>query len=90
MRAEDAIFNWLQIQLVVEARPEDQAARDTCSFFKQILEEDYHIFDISVQLAGEDRIEIAYVTDGQAKKQLFPRESAEQLLHDINSNPKYN
>lgn len=32
MKREDALFNWLQIQVVAEARPDDQSALDTAAF----------------------------------------------------------
>jgi hypothetical protein len=90
MRLEDALFNWLQIKTVADARPDDRAAQETTDFFYEILVEDHQLVDIGVSLIGEDLFQIAYVKDGQHHKQTFDREMTEQLLLDINENPKYN
>lgn len=90
MRLQDALFNWLQIRLVAEARPDDQAAWETVTFFEQILREDHHLTDFAVDTADETMLHVRYTADGKTKKQMFDRELAEQLLTDINSNPKYN
>ncbi|SFJ05522.1 hypothetical protein [Thermoflavimicrobium dichotomicum] len=41
MQLKDALFNWLQIQIVWDARPSDRSARDTVLFFEEILREDH-------------------------------------------------
>ena len=38
MRLDDALFNWLQIQIVAEARPDDNAAAETRDFFLRDLD----------------------------------------------------
>jgi hypothetical protein len=90
MRLEDALFNWLQIKLVAAARPNDQAALDTAQFFEQILTEDHGLADFAIAKTDETMIHVKYEKDGRSKLQLFSRESAEQLLSDIEANPKYN
>jgi hypothetical protein len=35
-------------------------------------------------------IYVRYEREGRSKLQMIPREAGEQLLADINSNPKYN
>lgn len=50
MKLNEAIYNWLQIKVVAEARPEDRAAQDTYSFFSQILEEDHQVEILDVVL----------------------------------------
>lgn len=90
MTLQDALFNWLQISIVAEARPDDNAARETCGFFEQILREDHHVTHFGIALKDETRIHVRYETDGRTKTQMYDREHAEQLLHDIESNPKYN
>jgi hypothetical protein len=91
VKLQDALFNWLQMHIVLEARPDDEAARETRDFFAIILAEDhlvsnFHIIDQENSMA----IQIAYEQEGMSKKQQFDRELAEKLLADINSNPKYN
>ncbi|PZD93912.1 hypothetical protein DNH61_20665 [Paenibacillus sambharensis] len=90
MRLEDALFNWLQMHIVSEARPDDRAASDTRDFFLQILNEDHHIVKVGVAQTDDAMIHVIYETDGGSQTRLIPREAAEQLLADIVSNPKYN
>lgn len=90
MKLEDALFNWLQIQLVASARPDDGAAQDTVLFFAQILTEDHGLSHYEIAKMDETMIHVKYEKDGRAKLQLFPRERCEQLLTDIEANPKYN
>ncbi|TVY09624.1 hypothetical protein [Paenibacillus cremeus] len=89
MQLRDALFNWLQISIVSEARPEDNAARETRDFFELILREDHGLNRFSVT-ADDMAYHILYETGGQSVNQKFDREAADQLLEDINSNPKYN
>lgn len=90
MKLEDALFNWLQIKLVATARQDDQAARDTLAFFEQILTEDHGLTDFAITKTDDTMIHLKYEKDGRVKLQLYPRERGEQLLADIESNPKYN
>lgn len=90
MKLEDALFNWLQIKVVSDARQEDQAALDTLAFFEQILTEDHGLTDYSIIKIDDTMIHVKYVKESRSKLQLYPRELGEQLLTDIESNPKYN
>jgi hypothetical protein len=90
MVLQDALFNWLQMKIVSDARPEDGAAKETLDFFWIILAEDHHLSDIEVGIEDGEKLFVQYVVNGESKKQIFDRERAEQLLTDINSNPKYN
>lgn len=90
MRLEDALFNWLQIKLVATARPDDQAALDTLAFFEQILTEDHGLSNYGVVKTDDTMIHVKYEKDGRSKLQFYPLERGEQLLTDIESNPKYN
>ncbi|MFC4103938.1 hypothetical protein [Paenibacillus xanthanilyticus] len=90
MRFEDALFNWLQIHMVAHARPDDRAAVDTLDFFRQLLAEDHEVSDIRVERVDDTMIHIRIEQGGRSKLQMFDRAAGEQLLADINSNPKYN
>ncbi|OMF36977.1 hypothetical protein BK133_07100 [Paenibacillus sp. FSL H8-0548] len=90
MKLEDALFNWLQIKVVSDARQEDQSALDTLAFFEQILSEDHGLTDYSIIKIDDTMIHVKYVKESRSKLQLYPRELGEQLLTDIESNPKYN
>jgi hypothetical protein len=87
---QDALYNWLQMAIVAEARPEDQAAKETQQFFEQILREDHGLSDFQIEQKDETMLYIHFEQDGKSKKQMFDRESSEKLLEDIRSNPKYN
>ena len=90
MKLQDALFNWLQIRLVAEARPDDNAAKETEAFFAEILRDDHKLTDVRIAATEAMMIHIRYQQDGKTKMQMFDREHAEQLLRDINENPKYN
>jgi hypothetical protein len=90
VRLEDALFNWLQIKNVAEARPEDISAKNTVDFFGEILREDYKLSNIRMESLGDDLLQVWYDLDGVTHKKSFDREMTEQLLHDINANPRYN
>ncbi|GAB7053759.1 MULTISPECIES: hypothetical protein [Paenibacillus] len=89
MKLQDALFNWLQISIVAEARPEDRAAAETKAFFEVILREDHHLTQFGYT-ADDHVYRVQYETAEEQRTQQFDRESAEQLLEDIRSNPKYN
>lgn len=90
MVLQDALFNWLQMKIVSDARPDDGAAKETLDFFGIILTEDHLLSEVVAGTEDETKLYIQFVLNGESKKQLFDRERAEQLLTDINSNPKYN
>ena len=90
MKLDDALFNWLQIDLVAKARPDDRAAQETAEFFYTIITEDHHVSDVRVDTHGDDLLQVVYMLDGSEYKKSYDRGLAEQLLHDINANPKYN
>ncbi|WP_199618833.1 hypothetical protein [Paenibacillus alkalitolerans] len=90
MNFQDALYNWLQIRLVADARPGDGAAVETERFFADILKEDHGLEQFTIGNADETMYYVHYVKEGKKKVQMYDREAAEQLLADINSNPKYN
>lgn len=90
MTLEDALFNWLQIRLVADARQEDKAARDTLAFFEEILRDDHGLKSFKIEKSDETMLHVRYVKEGRSLLKLYPREAGEQLLHDINATPKYN
>jgi len=90
MRRDDAIFNWLQIEIVREARPSDRAAKDTVLFFEEMLRKDHQVISISKKLVeGFYHVEYQLQDDPKVRTMKFPREFAEKLLQDILSEPKY-
>jgi hypothetical protein len=90
MKLQDALFNWLQIKMVSDARPDDKAAKDTMLFFEEILKEDHKLTSFQTVERDDTMIDVKFEQEGAEKIQSFDREIVEQLLIDINSNPKYN
>jgi hypothetical protein len=84
----EALLNWLQIQVVWEARPRDQAAEDTARFFHQILTEDHGVEQIRVE-RDKDGYQVRYRQDGEEHHLLFDRLQVEQLLASIEAEPRY-
>lgn len=90
MNLRDALYNWLQIKLVAIDRPEDQAAQETLQFFATILQEDHKLDSFEVVDIDDCTLGVKYRNKQEEAIEKFDRELTEQLLHDINSNPKYN
>ena len=90
MKLEDALFNWLQIRIVADARPDDNAAKETESFFAEILRDDHKLENVRIEGVVGTMIHIRYEREGKSKLHMFDKEHAEQLLGDITANPKYN
>jgi hypothetical protein len=89
VKLNEAIYNWLQIKVVAEARPDDQAAQDTYSFFSQILEEDHQVEILDVVL-DDTMYVVTFNQDGKKNMLRFERSMVEYLLDAIRSEPKYN
>jgi hypothetical protein len=89
MRLKDVLFNWLQIQIVRDARPSDRSARDTVRFFEEMLREDHGVTVLQKRVE-KNRYIVEYEQNGEKQAEAFAREAAEQLLKDIMSEPRYN
>jgi hypothetical protein len=90
MKLEDALYNWVQIRLVADARPDDNAAKETESFFAEILRDDHKLGHVHIAKTDDTMVHVRYEQEGKTKMQMYDKEHAEQLLSDINANPKYN
>ncbi|TPG69131.1 hypothetical protein EEL31_11700 [Brevibacillus laterosporus] len=88
MRIADALFNWLQIRVVMEYRTNDRSASDTEIFFQQILREDHKVDQLHVQV-DEDRYVVTYTIDDELHEMNFDREAVDILLTAIQNEPKY-
>mgnify|MGYP001165762413 CR=1 FL=1 len=89
MTQEDALFNWLQIQIVAEARPQDRSAQDTAAFFRQILQEDHQVEDLTYAREQEWYI-LSGRTGEEAWVKRYSAEAVEALLIAIESEPRFN
>ncbi|MDF1506734.1 hypothetical protein PZE06_00920 [Robertmurraya sp. DFI.2.37] len=84
---QDAIYNWLTIKIVIDARPEDTAAVETEKMFYDILLEKHMLSNIEVS-KDEDMYYVHFDEQGERKKQRFPRELIEVMLNQINQQPE--
>jgi hypothetical protein len=89
VKLQDALFNWLQIQVVADARPHDRSAQDTAAFFHEILTEDHRVTELVYRKEGEAYL-LSYAHEGETKSQRYDAEAVESLLAAIKSEPKYN
>ncbi|WP_419877177.1 hypothetical protein [Brevibacillus centrosporus] len=89
MKRDDALFNWIQIQVVADARPDDRSAQDTASFFLKLLREDHQMTGLGYRIEGAWYIVFGQVALAEWEGR-FPAELVEALLHAIESEPKYN
>lgn len=83
---QDAIYNWLTIKVVLDARPDDTAAQDTVQMFESILSEEFNVQSHEVK---RDAL-MYYVTaqqEGVTKEYRFPRDLIEVMLDQINQEP---
>ncbi|MCQ6279801.1 hypothetical protein [Bacillus sp. EB600] len=84
---QDALYNWLTIKVVCDARPEDSAAKETKDLFEKVLSEDHGVADIEVN--KEDPMYfVSYTIKGEQKKQRYPIELIDIMLNQINENPE--
>jgi hypothetical protein len=83
---QDAIYNWLTIKIVSDARPDDTAAVETTQLFENILADEH-----KVQSHEMKRDALMYyvtvVQEGESKEYRFPRDLIEVMLDQIRQEP---
>jgi|SRR5579875_1136216 len=84
---QDALYNWLTIKVVVDARPDDTAANETLKHFDEILISEFHVNQIDIT-KDDEMYNLSYVQNGERKKARFPRELIEIMLNQINKEPE--
>jgi hypothetical protein len=85
--AQDALYNWLTIKIVSDARPDDTAAKETTALFEEILRDEHHLSNIEIT-TDEIMYYVTYQEGKESKKTRFPRELIEVTLNQINQNPE--
>ncbi|WP_042349075.1 hypothetical protein [Bacillus massiliigorillae] len=83
---QDALYNWLSIKVVSDARPEDKAANETVAMFLKILEDDHNVSSLEIT-KDEDMYYVTYEKSGISHTNRFPVELIECILMSINENP---
>ncbi|WP_251549005.1 hypothetical protein [Neobacillus muris] len=84
---QDALYNWLTIKVVCDARPEDTAAAETKAHFDEILVSEHHVSNIEIS-TDEDMYYISYQQGEEKKRARFSRELIEIMLNQINREPE--
>lgn len=79
---QDAIFNWLTIQIVVDHNENDVAAQKTCHELLQVLKTDHQIKEINYVKKDEMYI-VHYLQENEKGEKQYPIELAESLLTSI-------
>ncbi|MBO8155386.1 MAG: hypothetical protein H0Z32_02900 [Bacillaceae bacterium] len=85
---QDAVYNWLTIQLVADKRPEDRSARETAKLFREILSEDHQVTDIQIEVKEDRYFVTCEVMDHKARTFQFPKELIETIYNQIMKEPE--
>ena len=83
---QDALYNWLSIKVVSDARPDDTAAKETLDLFNDILTNEHQLSSITVN-RDEVMYYVTYILEGETKKTRFPRELIDVMINQINQEP---
>lgn len=83
---QEAIYNWLSIKVVYDARPNDMAAKETAQLFEQMLEENHNIETLHVDKKDNMYI-VAYRQKGQEGVYQYPEELIEVMLKQMEREP---
>jgi hypothetical protein len=84
---KDALYNWLTIKIVCNARPDDTAAKETTDLFEEILLSQHGVTEMEIS-SDKTMYHIAYKHEGEIKKDRFPIVLAEITLNQIKENPE--
>ncbi|MBA2874134.1 hypothetical protein [Thermaerobacillus caldiproteolyticus] len=84
---QDALYNWLTIQVVANERPDDQAAQETAAFFVEILKNDFHVTNMTVK-KEKDMYIVHYDKEKERKTTRFPAELIDVMLEQIKREPE--
>ncbi|WP_455662655.1 hypothetical protein [Pradoshia sp.] len=82
----DAVYNWLTIRIVHDARPDDTAARDTVHLFEKNLED--HGVDRYSYEKKDGWYTVVYTKDGNDDQFRFREEMVEVMLKQVLSHPE--
>lgn len=87
MSLTDTLFNWLQLKIVADHRPNDEAARVSAEHMEKILREEHRANVTEVTKDGM-KYRVRYEHEGDSKSMETPAEAAEMLLQFINDQPE--
>ncbi|HDR6308417.1 MULTISPECIES: hypothetical protein [Bacillus] len=84
---QDALYNWLTIKTVAEARPDDCAAKETYLLFQNMIYEEHKLKNVEVK-KNEEMYLITYEMNGEKKSARFPLEAIDCFLDQMNREPE--
>jgi hypothetical protein len=84
---QDALYNWLTIKIVAEARPDDKAAWETYELFDAMLKEEHNIYEVEIEVK-EDMYLLTYVKGEERKSTRFPTELIDCFLDSMHREPE--
>ncbi|MFS0782448.1 hypothetical protein [Bacillus sp. 1P06AnD] len=87
MSLQDALYNWLCMKVVHDARPGDSAAEETCDFFRSILEKEHLLTQVEAS-KEKDMYSVTFVKDEEKRHARFPIDLIECILNSIEENPE--
>ncbi|MFD0049171.1 hypothetical protein ACFVHQ_07565 [Actinomycetes bacterium NPDC127524] len=83
---QDALYNWLTIKVVCDARLDDMAAQETKAFFEARLKDDYDASVSNLEKNGPFYF-VDVLAGGEKKQHRFPVELIDALLEQIEAEP---
>lgn len=87
LSVQDALYNWLTIKVVCDARPDDTAACETRDFFEDLLNSGHNI-----RVTGLSKEPPFYFIEYEGKegrgRHRFPVELVDAMLSQIEAEPE--
>ncbi|WP_066176360.1 hypothetical protein [Bacillus marinisedimentorum] len=84
---QDVLYNWLTIKVVADARPDDEAARETTRHFRSLLKEEHGVETVEIE-KDDIMYYVHYEHGGERKKTRFPIELIDIMITQIESEPE--
>ncbi|MBD1380938.1 hypothetical protein [Metabacillus arenae] len=84
---QDALYNWLSIQVVADSRPDDLAAAETAQLFQDILKEEH---DVVVKEIMRDEVmyTIHFLKKGAEQQYQFPVDLIDVMIDQMKEEPE--
>ncbi|MDQ0272424.1 hypothetical protein [Cytobacillus purgationiresistens] len=84
---QDALYNWLTIKIVSDARKEDQSALETEEMFHSILMDEHGLTDLQIE-KDDEMYYLHYNYQNASRSTRFPRELIEVMLKQMQAEPE--
>ncbi|UOY93774.1 hypothetical protein MUG87_06550 [Ectobacillus sp. JY-23] len=84
---QDALYNWLTIKTVAEARPDDEAAKETYALFADMLFHEHGVTETKLE-KYEEMYMVYYTAHGLEKTARFPSELIDCYVEQMEREPQ--